>query len=204
MEDWQAKQAMKAAVAKALRSANPHLVPADCKGGALVAAAKNIRIELKRAFPSVKFSVKSERYSGGDSINVGWIDGPSSAQVDLIVKKYQGGSFNGMEDIYEYADSRWNDAFGDAKYVFSQRSYSDKAKASALRLVAAKYGLEPLSVENYNAGKARNVQCVAGWHFDLGDLVYQAMARQVWALNKAPKAGPESAEIIVNSYAEGA
>jgi hypothetical protein len=44
--------------------------------GSAKLAASNIRAELKKAFPGVKFSVRSETFSGGDSIDVKWMDGP--------------------------------------------------------------------------------------------------------------------------------
>ena len=69
-------------------------------------AATNIRIELKKAFKGVKFSVKSD-YS---SVNIEWVDGPTNKEVDAVVKKYQ--------------DSSWGDVFGGPKYVFAQRCES--------------------------------------------------------------------------------
>ncbi len=88
-------------------------------------AAANIRTELKRTFPGVKFSVRSEKYSGGDSIDVSWTDGPTEEEVKAISGKYKGGYFNGMEDIYEYDHSNpWTRLFGDAKYIFENRHYS--------------------------------------------------------------------------------
>ena len=187
MQDWEAKKAMKAAVAKALQSANPHLVAVSGEKGCdgLNAAAKNIRIELKRAFPAVKFAVKSSRYSGGDSISVRWTDGPQSEQVDAIIGKYAAGSFSGMDDSYTYSDSRWNDAFGDAKYISATRDYSDKAIDSAIRYVWARYGFNGAAkpaVADFRAGRCWGVRDDGGSYDDLQSLIYRAAARQTWAL----------------------
>jgi len=89
-------------------------------------AAANIRKELKRAFPNCKFSVKSESYTGGDSVHIDWIDGPPTVEVDKIADKYQKGNFNGMEDIYEYNQSAFCGLFGGVKYVISQRNVSNE------------------------------------------------------------------------------
>lgn len=189
--DYQAKQMARAAAAKAMQAAFPKLVAVSDKNNPLIAAAKNMRIQLAEAFPGIKFSVKSSRYSGGDSINVSWIDGPCGRQVDEIIKRYSAGSFDGMEDIYNYSPDAWNDAFGDAKYVFSQRENSDKAIESALRTVFAKYGFDGAakpSAAEYRAGRCCNVYPEGGGAFDLRDLVYQVAAARTWALNKAPKA----------------
>lgn len=89
--------------------------------------AKSIKAELAKAFPVIKFSVRSENYSGGDSINVSWNCGPTTKQVEKIVDKYSEGSFNGMIDLYEYdsdSDSReFRAENGSAKYVMTNRSF---------------------------------------------------------------------------------
>lgn len=61
--------------------------------------AKLIRNQLKTKFPGVKFGVRSSTYSGGASIRVDWIDGPTVAMVDAIVKPFAGSGFDGMIDM---------------------------------------------------------------------------------------------------------
>jgi hypothetical protein len=87
--------------------------------------AKNIRTELKRIYPDVKFSVTSEYYSMGCSIDVRWTDGPKTEDVNKIVNKYQEGHFDGMEDLYNYSDQVFTDVFGGAKYVCCQHKKTD-------------------------------------------------------------------------------
>lgn len=65
---------------------------------AVTETAKLIRAALKEAFPEIKFSVKSRKYSGGSSITVRWNDGPTESQVDAIAEAFQGGYFDGMTD----------------------------------------------------------------------------------------------------------
>lgn len=72
----------------------------------VVETAKLIRQSLKAAFPGVKFSVKSESYSGGSSVNVHWVDGPSQKAVEEVVGAYQSGRFDGMIDM-AYSVSSW-------------------------------------------------------------------------------------------------
>lgn len=188
MDDWKAKQAAKSVAAAALQVANPHLVAVSTKVDSLQAAAKNIRIELKRAFPTIKFSVRSSRFSMGDSIDVSWVDGPIAAQVDEIIGCYAAGSFDGMDDSYTYASSAWTDAFGDAKYVHCSRDSSDKAVASAARFVCARYGIDAAEgvVAAYRKGALRTIHPGSGC-YDLGDLIGQEISRRTWALSKAPK-----------------
>ena len=173
-QDWKAKEAARQAVADAMRAAHPHLVPGrDC-----VTAAKNIRIELKQAFPSVKFSVKTRKYSGGDSIDVSWIDGPTAIMVEQIIGKYQGGSFDGMTDCYNYERNAWTDAFGDAKYVFAHRDYSDAFVNRAIAYLQAKYpgnNIEATPAE-WRSGKLWNVDC--GFGRNVQEIVGQALAKR--------------------------
>jgi len=117
----------------------------------LTTAAKNIRAELKRAFPGACFKVRSDRFSGGDSIDVSWIDGPTFKQVEAITSKYQDGHFDGMEDMYHHGDEAWNVVFGDAKYVHEQRRLS----VSFLESVRAEmgYSAEQVPVESHNDGE---------------------------------------------------
>lgn len=200
MMDWKAKEMAKASAAKALQAANPHLIPkAQCRDG-LIAAAKNCRIELARAFPGVKFSVKTRRFSGGDAMDVSWVDGPCSKQVDPIVDRYSAGSFNGMDDSYTYVACAWTEAFGDAKYTHTARSLSDKSIASAIRTALAKWGPDLgvlaglLTVEAYNKGELWKVQLPAALvsygKSNLQDLISDIAYARTWAIDQTPRAKP--------------
>jgi len=58
-----------------------------------------VRAALKRAFPNVKFRVRTSQYSMGASIHVGWTDGPTSKQVQAVTDQFVGGRFDGMIDL---------------------------------------------------------------------------------------------------------
>lgn len=66
--------------------------------------AKLLRQRLKRDFPSVKFSVRSDCYSGGSSIDVSWQGHPSREAVEKITWIYAFASFDGMTDMKTYRD----------------------------------------------------------------------------------------------------
>jgi len=101
-----------------------HLELADSeKYNYRVVGARNIRKELKKAFPGIKFSVRSSSFSMGDSIDVSWKDEKIlNKAVQAITDKYQKGYFDSMEDIYEYGRDQFNTLFGGAKYVVAQQS----------------------------------------------------------------------------------
>lgn len=99
-----------------MRLSKPHLKESEKYAGGKQ-CTKNIRIELKRAFKGVKFSVTSSY----DTVNINWTDGPTYAQVEKLTSKYQEGSFNGMEDLYEYSSSPFNDVFGGVIFSRSKK-----------------------------------------------------------------------------------
>lgn len=91
------------------------------------AVAKNMRKQLKKHFPGFKFSVTSDY----NSVNIKWVDGPTGKQVEELVKIFQAGNFNGMEDIYEYGRSAFCEVYGGCKYVFCTRDMTEDAKRKA-------------------------------------------------------------------------
>lgn len=63
-----------------------------------------IRKALKRRFPGVKFSVRTDTYSAGASIRVRYTDGPMLAEVEPVARAFQGAGFDGMIDLkYHHA-----------------------------------------------------------------------------------------------------
>lgn len=172
--DQEARNAMFRAEVDRIKTENASLE----QGSGPVVAARNIRKELKAIYPGVKFSVRTSKYSGGNSIDISWTDGPNSAQVDAIIGKYEAGSFNGMEDIYESRSTPWNTVFGSARYVHTSRDYSDSLVASGIDMVARKYGAEPLPVEEYQNGR--------GWTWNKqGTRLGEELSRTLQKLSRA-------------------
>ena len=80
--------------------------------------AKLVRGALKKAFPGVKFSVRSSTYAGGASMRVGWTDGPKTKDVEAVVSAYKGGGFDGMIDL-KYSVESWLMPDGSAAWASS-------------------------------------------------------------------------------------
>ena len=100
--------------------------------------AKEIRKELKTAFSGIKFSVTSSTFSMGNSVDINWTNGPTREAVETVTKKYQYGHFNGMEDIYEYSNSR--EELPQAKFVMTQRDFTPELQLSAAQTAHKHYG----------------------------------------------------------------
>jgi hypothetical protein len=128
----------------------------DEKSPSCIVAAKNIRKLLKSQFPSTKFSVKTSRYSGGDSIRVEWVDGPTTEQVKKVTDPFTGSTFDGMQDLKSYVTTPFNSLFGDSDHIFADRDYSDSAIQSAIDEVfekrGTKDGVKP-TVEDFRQGR---------------------------------------------------
>ena len=110
----------KAVIIAELPAKYPHLKSMDDKKSSHALGAANIKIELKKAFPEVKFSVSSSSYSGGCSIDVRWVDGVTTESVNAVINKYKKGNFDSMTDCYDYnSDNFWPEVFGGALHVFA-------------------------------------------------------------------------------------
>lgn len=173
--DYKAKQAARQVCIDALRASNPNLIPGDDA----VTAAKNIRIELKGAFPGIKFRVVTQKYAGGNSIRIEYVDGPLAKDVEAIADKYSMGDFDGSQDLYVYANNYWGDAFGEGKYIFVTREYSDETVVKGIEAVAAEYGnKDKPTVEDFNKGRCLSISPIANErsaYYAWSELIYQAM-----------------------------
>jgi hypothetical protein len=80
-----------------MKTITPHyLRPAE--------TAKLVRGALAKAFPGVKFSVRSKTYSGGASIYVRWTDGPLVSEVEAVARRFEDRRFDGSIDLAWEAD----------------------------------------------------------------------------------------------------
>jgi hypothetical protein len=144
--DGEAKAAKKAAEREEHIRNYPHLLKttdrSDWRQARL--AAENIRRELKRQYPKIKFSVRSDN----NSVNIGWTNGPTEKEVEATTDKYLAGSFDGMTDCYRYDhDNVFSDIFGSAHYIFCSRSWTLE---SIRRAWKAKVGTDEEIPEDWN------------------------------------------------------
>lgn len=72
---------------KRIQEAKERKAELKANGRQLTGTAKNahdLKVELKRLFPSFRFSVRSESFAGGSAIHVHWTDGPDYDMVKDI------------------------------------------------------------------------------------------------------------------------
>lgn len=140
--------------------------------------AKLVRTALKDAFPKTKFSVKSKTYSGGASITISWIDGPTSREVEAVAKQFQGATFDGMIDLKSHHTSNLNGEavrFG-ADFIFTSRDFSVAFLQRRADKVAHRFGGELVQVIENNYGHAELVGGHERWStstWSFRDLIMQ-------------------------------
>lgn len=112
--------------------------------------AKLIRAALKESFPGVKFSVRSSVYSGGASININYVDGPSYEQVKAVAGMFEGSYFDGMTDYKgsNYGALDGNEVRFGADFVFVNRSFSVAVLAAAVEDACKYYGYDVPAIED--------------------------------------------------------
>ena len=122
-------------------------------------AAANIRAEVKRVFPKVKFSVRVPHHG---SISVKWTDGPTIAEVDALVGKYNGGHFDGMQDLHTFEKTPWITLFGGTNYLHTSRDQSPALIDRAIAQVFTEYagnlaGMQRPAAAEFEAGRLYSV-----------------------------------------------
>lgn len=140
--------------------------------------AKQIKKILKDRWPKTKFSVGSETYSMGSSINVSWDLGPTRAMVEEIADRYQEGSFDGMTDSYNYNPTlvltEGNDIkrLGGAKYVFCNRG----EKTPELPNLRELYSKDVCERQGVQYAGNQTIICGDKWErfLEVGDQFWQA------------------------------
>lgn len=103
------------------------------------AAAVEIRKALKKAFPGVKFSVRSDTFSMGDSVDVSWTDGPMDELVKSITDMFRYGRFDSMQDLSYSVDVDPRLNCSGAKYVHTNRNVSDEFRSQMESLAEQKF-----------------------------------------------------------------
>lgn len=101
--------------------------------------AQIIKKILKKEYPHIKFSVRSDNFANGNSVDVSWIDGIPTSALDSFLHQFQQGSFDGMTDCYNYDN---NADHPQAKYVHSHRHISESIRLQAEKDLCEIAGVE--------------------------------------------------------------
>lgn len=101
----------------------------------------NVRKELAKYFPGVKFSVRYESFSGGNAIRIKYTDGVPVDQVEKVVAKFEYDSSNSdiMTDYFQYDRTPFIEMFGGAKYVTVSREMSVEVREQLRADIVAEF-----------------------------------------------------------------
>lgn len=106
--------------------------------------AQTIRKELKERFPGIKFSIRSECFAGGNSVDIYYTNGVPEDEVRKLVNKYESGHFDGMTDCYNYYSNR---DYPTVKFVMVDRKITEDIRERTKIDIAKKYGIEDINNE---------------------------------------------------------
>ena len=112
--------------------------------------AKNIRRDLKKHFPKIKFSVRKRYY---DDISVSWENGPTKDQVKDIIGKYKNKFLDDSLDFSNYSPSAWNKVFGGVGSMFLDREVGDNLVSVAINIINSRMGTN-ISMDAYHQNDA--------------------------------------------------
>lgn len=101
--------------------------------------ARSLKQELKRLFPSSRFSVVSDTFSGGESIDVRWNDGPSYDMVKRIAD-----SFSHSEFRFVLCHQGFTQEFLDKAIAFTE-----KGDPAGLEVREDSYSKESFAIDYY-------------------------------------------------------
>ncbi|HEV2530939.1 LPD29 domain-containing protein [Phenylobacterium sp.] len=181
---------------------HPAAVHAETRYLSCAETAKLIRTALKEAFPAVKFSVRSDTYSGGASIHVTYTDGPAVADVERIANTFQGGYFDGMTDykgghVHALASAPNEPVHFGADFVFVRQEISDPHRAATLAALALLTDLE----RNHLEARLRIGEFATPFHMDRGDHAYVRAVCVATLPPAAAKPSPTAEGVrLVRSY----
>lgn len=111
--------------------------------------AKAIRKELKEIFKTIKFSIRSKTYAGGDNVTIEWTDGPSEKMVRKIADKYEGGTFDPYTDYHGWDSTGIPEGIPGVHFIFYTHNTTEELKAAARDSYKKTYGEEPPNNKRY-------------------------------------------------------
>lgn len=157
-----------------------------------------IKTILKREYPNVKFSVKSSNFANGNSVDISWLDGVPTKEIDTFARQFEYGTFDGMTDCYNYDNKADHPQ---AKYVHCQRRISPEKQAIIRKQLAELMSIEDTDWAVIPKDFMVNVR---GYAFDapLSALVYQIAVNFDFrkGLHGARRKKTETGEEILNVF----
>lgn len=120
-----------------------------------------IRLALKAAFPSQKFSIRTSYASMTSSTDIKWLDGPTEAEVEHVTNAFTSKSFDGMTDSTNYHNQEVNGQLVSySGWIHLRREFSVALLGRALAKFQAEralYGFSPAALQVIENGSCNYV-----------------------------------------------
>lgn len=107
---------------------------------------KQMRAELKREFPTTKFSVRRARGTAYGYVDVSYTNGPDSRSVEGVCKAYEGQGFDGMTDSTYTITHTSADAAGNpiivrhcTRGILVHRTITQDIRAGVIRIIVRRF-----------------------------------------------------------------
>ena len=84
---------------------------------------KNIRLELKKYFQGVKFSVRKDSYN---CTYITWTNGATKEEVQKYTNKFDTGTFDPYTDYHSTQTTNFNTLFGGRQFIFLRRDETEE------------------------------------------------------------------------------
>lgn len=155
--------------------------------------AKAIRQEMKRR--GLVGTARSSSFSMGDSVDVAVMDQPPGVAKSLgeYAKQFQYGSFNGMEDLYEYNNRRRD--LPQSKYVSVRNDISDPMRQEVYAYCRSYFAACESLPENYEEAQNLSVKYF-GYVSQLVWQVFNGSLGKFWESRVTARCAPEFADFI--------
>ncbi|CAH7262363.1 hypothetical protein VCHA53O466_320015 [Vibrio chagasii] len=139
-----------------------HLTELENRYAGAASVAKNIRKDLKKHFPTTKFSVRKD---GHNAIDISWTDGQTSSEVKELLGKFKTGSSSHCGDYMDNVHSSFSDVFGGVTYLWICRDFSDEKVLVAIKALKEEHENDDndVTVEGYRNGSMQNISPICNF-----------------------------------------
>lgn len=110
-------------------------------------AVNQIRRLLEKLYPSTKWVITSDSFSGGNGVRISWEDGPTKKEVEEITNPYQYGGLN-ERGVYDFTNERPN--LPQVKYVLLEREPTQKTRQALIDEFEERWGMKYNNREDFH------------------------------------------------------
>lgn len=127
-----------------------------------------IRKALKAEFPGTRFSVRTEKYSGGATVFVAWTDGPQEGTVAAVTGRFEGSRADATGDFMDPVTQETDGGkvrYG-ARHIWTERNISEATYRTIEPEVLAALKIDAPDHGRSYPVPALVLEACPGWHYE--------------------------------------